>query len=156
MQYPVIFTPDKINIKSNQAGYTLIEMMVAITILAVALLGLGGLVTTSIQNNLKNDLRGIASRMAGETAEALRTQPFDSVATGDLNTYDGTNTALAPNFRIFPNPVQQIRSGNQTFTVNWTVQERSDDLLEIWIQVQYTLKGEDYTNNTTIYRARES
>lgn len=144
------------SLKNGQAGYTLIEMMVAVTILAVALLGLGGLVATSMQNNLKNDLRGIAVRVAGETAEAIRTQPFDSVANGSLAPYDNTNAALAPDFQLFPNPVRQVRSGSRAFTVSWTVLLRSDDLLEVSIQVQYTLKGETLTNNSTIYRHRES
>ncbi len=143
---------------ADQRGFTLIETLVAITIVAVALLGLGALVTSTVQNNQKNELRGIAQRLSAETAAALRTQPFDRVITGDLDPYDGTNVALNPDFQRFPNPQQTIRSGNRTFTVGWVVNNLSDDLHEIIITVrlQTPLKGQDFTNVTTIYRNRDS
>ncbi len=152
------FSVSNLRLKQSQAGYTLIEMMVAVTILAITMLGLGGLVTTSIQNNLENDLRNLALRMTTETAAALRTQPFDAIVDGNLEPYDENNVAMGDDFEFFPNPVQKVRSGNRTFTVTWDVDENSStsDLLVISIQVQYTHRGQDHINNSTIYRLRDS
>ncbi len=146
--------------RGGESGFTLLEMMIALFILTVSILGLTALTITSMQTNQQNDLRNTAIKLTSEVAEILLTQPIANIVSGGLQPYDATNTALIdstntainPSFRKYPNPVQKIKNGTQLYTVNWTVTTLTDNLKQIIIQVQYTYKGNSYVNNATIYK----
>ena len=53
-------------------GFTLIEVLVALVILSVGLLGLAGLQTTGIRNNHSANLRSQATIMAYDIADRIR------------------------------------------------------------------------------------
>lgn len=59
-------------------GFSLIEMMIALFILTVAVLGLLDLTITSIKTNMQNDIRNTAVRLTSQTAEVLLARPFDT------------------------------------------------------------------------------
>jgi prepilin-type N-terminal cleavage/methylation domain-containing protein len=64
---------------SNKRGFTLIEMLVAMVIILVALLGLVQAAFLSIDNNLKNLLRDEAVRLAEEQMNVLKSLPINDV-----------------------------------------------------------------------------
>ena len=72
----------------NLAGFTLLEVMVALLIFSIGLLGLAGLQGSSLQNNKTADLRSIAVIAAHDMAERIRAngrdknQVYDNIATG--------------------------------------------------------------------------
>lgn len=139
---------------SPAKGFTLIEMMIAMFILSVSILALLSLTVTSIQANLQNDVRNTAVRLSSQAAEMLLAQDFNRIAAGGLTPYDGTNSALLPDYKQYPNPAQTIRNATQTFNVTWTVSPSTTDLREIVITVQYTFRGKSYNNTTVIYKHR--
>jgi len=56
----------------TQSGFTLLEVMVAIVVLSLGLLGLAGLQAASLRNNQTAYYRGIATQQAYDIADRLR------------------------------------------------------------------------------------
>lgn len=155
---------------SNEHGFSLLEMLIASVVLLISMLALLGLTITSIQVNMQNDIRNTAIRLTTQTAEALLTQPVESLNDCGLSpdpnapnynaafTYDVNNACLgttgANGFRVYPNPVQSIRGVNRSFNIVWDVTTLTNDLRQIAIAVSYEYRGRDYTNNTVIYKHR--
>ena len=57
----------------RQAGFTLVEVMVAALVLSVGLLGLAGLQAASLMNNQSSFMRSQASALAYDLADRMRT-----------------------------------------------------------------------------------
>lgn len=62
-----------INLRSTQDGATLIEVLIAILVLSIGLLGLAGLQVTSIQSNYSAYYRSQATVLAYDYADRMRT-----------------------------------------------------------------------------------
>lgn len=85
----------------NERGSTLIEVLIAILVVAIGLIGMGGMLGYSLKGNQSSYLRTQASIMAADLSEALRVQRQDalddslSISDGDVHcsgTYeDSTN-----------------------------------------------------------------
>lgn len=71
------------------AGFTLLEVMIALLIFSIGLLGLAGLQGSSLQNNKTSDLRSIAIIEAHDLAERIRAN--ERGVSGD---YDTINTGV--------------------------------------------------------------
>lgn len=56
----------------KQSGFTLLEIMVAIVVLSLGLLGLAGLQAASLRNNQTAYYRGIATQQAYDMADRMR------------------------------------------------------------------------------------
>lgn len=138
----------------DSRGFSLIEMMIALFILSVSILALLSLTLTSIQVNMRNDIRNTAIRLTNQTAEILLVQPIGNVVSGGLRPYDATNAALSPNFNQYPDPDPILRGSKQAYTVTWVVSNLTNDLRQITITVQYNYKGTQYTNSTVVYKHR--
>ncbi|OGD20433.1 MAG: hypothetical protein A2W03_01815 [Candidatus Aminicenantes bacterium RBG_16_63_16] len=67
--------------KSTGAGFTLIEAVVGIVLVAVAVLGLVEIFTLSVMNNLRSDRITTASFLAQQRADALRNLTKDEINT---------------------------------------------------------------------------
>lgn len=65
---------------SSNRGFTLVEMLVAMVIILVALLGLVQATLLSIEHNLKNLLRDEAVRLAEEQMNVLKSLPINDVS----------------------------------------------------------------------------
>lgn len=61
-------------------GFTLLEVLVALVILSVGLLGLAGLQTTGIRNNHSANLRSQATILAYDIADRIRANKANSAA----------------------------------------------------------------------------
>ena len=73
-----------------QAGFTLLEVMIALVIFSIGLLGLAGLQAGGLRSNTQAQLRTIATIQAYDMAERIRSNPR-GVEDGDYNAFDDTN-----------------------------------------------------------------
>ncbi len=64
----------------KQSGFTLLEILVAMLILAMGLLGLAGLLASSMRNNLSAGHRTQATWMAYDIIDRLRTNRTSAIA----------------------------------------------------------------------------
>lgn len=60
------------SLNRSQSGFTLLEVMVAVVVLSLGLLGLAGLQAASLRNNQIAYYRGIATQQAYDIADRLR------------------------------------------------------------------------------------
>jgi type IV pilus assembly protein PilV len=72
----------------KQSGFTLIEVLVAIVVLSLGLLGLAGLQAASLRNNQTAYYRGIATQQAYDMADRLRAN-LAGVRAGNYNNLAG-------------------------------------------------------------------
>lgn len=78
-------------------GSTLIEVLVAVLVLSLGLLGMIRLQTASLQNNREARLQSTAVRMASDLAERMRGNSIVSTSTDPVdNPYLQTNVIAAP------------------------------------------------------------
>lgn len=93
----------------KQSGFTLLEVLVAMLVLAIGLLGLAGLMASSMRNNLSASHRTQATWMAYDIIDRMRANRAVAVAvTGGYVTAMGTAatcSAAAPTGTI---PAQDI------------------------------------------------
>lgn len=78
-------TPDSF----RSAGFTLIEVLVSVFVLAVGLLGLAALQAATLRNNQTAYLRSYAAHLEGVIADRMRANSL-GVATGSYNNQSGT------------------------------------------------------------------
>jgi type IV pilus assembly protein PilV len=79
----------KNNLKSN--GFTLIEVLIALVILAISLLALAGLMTTTTKNNSVGGRITEAATLAQDKLEELRALPWDSIPVDVTNSDSPTS-----------------------------------------------------------------
>lgn len=72
------------SLNRTQSGFTLLEVMVAIVVLSLGLLGLAGLQAASLRNNQTAYYRGIATQQAYDIADRLRAN-LAGVRAGNYN-----------------------------------------------------------------------
>jgi len=89
-------------------GFTLLEVMVAMVILAIGLLGLAALQVVAIKGHAFGHQMSYATSLAQETFEELKNLDFDDAALDPLG-----------------NPHTQTVAGDRgvTYTVTWNVQD---------------------------------
>jgi type IV pilus assembly protein PilV len=75
--------------KKGTAGFTMLEVMIAIVVVAFGLLGLAGLQVFALQNNQNAALRSIATVLASDVIDRMKAN-FEGVVAGQ---YDRPNTA---------------------------------------------------------------
>jgi type IV pilus assembly protein PilV len=80
------------NRDNSQGGFTLLEVLVAIVVLAFGLLGLAGLQAASLRNNHSAYLRSQATLLAYDMADRMRANP-EAAKNGDYNTAAPANNA---------------------------------------------------------------
>ena len=76
--------------KTN-TGFTLIEVLIAMLVLAVGLLGLAGLQATSLRNNQSAYNRSQATQLAYDIADRMRANPSGNYLTDPAAATCGTN-----------------------------------------------------------------
>ncbi len=107
----------------RHGGATLIEVLVAIVVLSVGLLGLAGLQMTGLQSNHSAYLRSQATLLAYDLADQMRarraaalTGAFADNSAGDRATWDANVTSLL-------GPGAQgtlvMNGGQATITIRW-------------------------------------
>lgn len=127
-------------IARREAGFSLIEMMVALFILSVSILALTSVTITSMKVNLDNDTRNAAVRLTSEVSDDLFAGNFD-----DLKTLSTPVTRTV-----------RVRGADRDFKVNWTVTSTTATLKQVVITVSYDIKGKTFTNQSVVYRPSET
>lgn len=74
---------------SKEAGVALMEVLIAMVVIAFGLLGLAGLQVTGLRNNHSAYMRSIATQQAYDITERMRAN-HDGVLAGDYNAISGT------------------------------------------------------------------
>jgi len=78
-----------------QGGFTLLEILVAIVVLSIGLLGLAALQVVSLNNNQSAYYRSIATQQAYDMADRIRSNPAGFIA-GEYDDLDETIPVAAP------------------------------------------------------------
>ncbi|PLX91501.1 MAG: hypothetical protein C0619_07320 [Desulfuromonas sp.] len=139
---------DKV-ITKRQAGFTLIEMMIALFILSVSILALTAVTITAMKANLENDARNVAVRLTGEVAEEIYSMDFSAAKLEPTGVGDDPHV-------MDPVPDVDLRGVKKKFNVTWRVAEISATMKRVDISVSYDIKGKTYTNRSVVYRPSET
>jgi len=145
-------------------GFTLIEALVALALLAILLLGLLAGLLTSMQYNILNHIRDEAKRLALECAENIRSTPYSDLT-------DGNVSCNTPNPVLTDNPCanigtritngqpeevrRQARNSSISYTIGWSV-STVEDVKEIRIEVCWNYRGKSYRHTVTTVRGGSS
>lgn len=117
----------------NRQGFTLIEVMVALLIMAIGLLASLAGIMTAVNYNLGNDLRNEALKIAQEQQEAVRSMPYINVA--PLN---GTNQTIQ----------RQFGKAQRDFVLSWITQPTvlgGNNVQRVTLTVSWALKNKAYS-----------
>ena len=99
-------------------GFSLIEVVIALFILAIALLALAGLMVSTTKNNSFGGHMTEAATFAQDKLEQLRAAPWASIVAGADTPPGATGISYARSWIVAYNP-----NGDQawvTVTINWT------------------------------------
>ena len=113
---------------SNKQGFTLVELLVAVVILMVGLLGTLQGINVAMMENLKNELRNKAVSIAEDKLAVIKSKPFENISTVTKNS---TSTA-------------QIRSVSKQFNVVDQVAATGTNTKNIQVGVSWVHKGVTY------------
>ena len=81
--------------RTGQAGFTVVEVMVALVIFTVSLLGLAGLQASSLRNNQFAYLNTVATQLAYDMGERIRANRERAIA-GDYNVDNINGSIITP------------------------------------------------------------
>ena len=79
---------------SPQAGFTIIEMLIAVLVISIGLLGMAGLQTTGIQQSHNSYLKTQASMLAYDMADRMRSN-LQGVNAGNYDAVDSCHQVMA-------------------------------------------------------------
>jgi len=120
----------------NNRGVTLVEVIIALTVMLVVFLALMQTAIVSIDSNIKNLLRDDAVSIAETGMDEARNVPFDSLS-GSTSTYDD----------------RRARDITTRYNVTRAVTVLNADNKRVDVTVDWTWKGESYTHrDTTLIR----
>ncbi len=122
----------------NNGGFTLIEVMVAILIMAIGMLGVLESINVSLQHNLKNELRNEAIRIGERYMAEFRGSNFDSLT----DTYADVDVQT------------KSRAANKTYTVERSTEQLSADARRVTVVVKWSFRNQDYQNRLVSVVAR--
>jgi prepilin-type N-terminal cleavage/methylation domain-containing protein len=111
----------------KQSGFTLIEVMIAVVILAVGLLALMAMQIVSIKANAFSSEMTYSTMLAQQQLETLKNLPFTDA---DLT---GTTPPTPPTLHTLPLPIPDSKGGS--YTVNWYVENTTADMKTITLDV---------------------
>lgn len=121
----------------NDSGFTLIEVLVAIVIMMVGMLGLLQSINIAMEYNLKNHLRDEAVYVGEKYMNIQRGKTFDLLSTS---------------YGIRNEP-SKVRGTGKSYNIEMSTQDLSTDAAtpskQIMVVVKWTYKGVEYQNRVT-------
>ncbi len=130
----------------DQAGFTLIEIMIAVFVQAVALIGLAAVTTTTIKGNSFSKAITTATTLANDKLQDLKAKNFTGTSV-DADLSSGSHTDAG-------NPLQGI------YNRNWTVADTAGGggsirYKTITVTVSWTWQGLSHSVQLQTIRARD-
>ena len=131
--------------KSGEAGFTLIEVLIGISIFAIGLLAVARMQMLSVRNTTVGNLTSQATMLANQKMEEVKMTPFDDLVANEVETdIDGdgnaggiftrtTTIAAVTGTPAWSTDVREVQvqvqwnaahGGNRTFTLNSLTYER--------------------------------
>lgn len=104
---------------SKDSGFTLIESMIALAVMAITLLGLGQLVSTAVRQNASTRFETMGVLIVQEKLEALRGE-YNRELESETGSSDLTAGSHGPETLIMEAPAGSSM-GDSEFEVSWTV-----------------------------------
>ena len=103
----------------NKKGFTLIEVLVGLVLLAIGLLAIAGMQLTSVRGNFFSSNMTQASILAQDRLETLRSLPYDDAALNLGNHQEGVipGTIFTRDYDVLSNPGANMV--NITVRVRW-------------------------------------
>ena len=120
----------------DKSGFTLVELLVAILIMMVGLLGLLQSVNIALEYNLKNQMRNEVVRVAQDSMNLMRSRPYDSI------------------FNPITTIPTSLRNINRTYTVKRSVETVSDNSIKYQVDVVWAYKNISTTQSVMTVRSR--
>lgn len=114
------------NYSRKPTGFTLIEVLIALVILAVSLLGMAGLMATTTRNNSDGGRVTEAVTLIQGKLEELKATPPARIANNGLNV-------------VVPDPLSNVIRGT-TYTRSWMVVPDVNNTYRITVTVSWTDK----------------
>lgn len=129
-----ILWPGVCGAKGTRAGFTLIEVIISMAILLTALLSLSSLQTASIGANTGSQYMTVATTLAQDKLEILRSMPYDEPAARPVTISGADNNPI--NADGMPDP-------NALFSRAWTQQydNPSEHMKLVTVSVSYPFRG---------------
>lgn len=136
---------------SNNKGFTLIEMMIAIVLIMVSMMAYLSAMVTAIQTSNNNEFRDVSTRIANQTGESLLALPFsDSELT--LGNHSRIANDSTQGNKGLPDTTQVVRNSQQSYSISWIVTPQSLDAIQILITVRNTNNNKIY--NLVVFKQR--
>lgn len=108
--------------KDRERGFTLLEVMIALSILSVGLIALASLATSNIKSTNMARRTTQALNIATEKIETLKAIPASSLQhTGTNGGVTRTCSGAVPSFTCTPSPATVTVEGNMDFLWTWNV-----------------------------------
>lgn len=118
------YIPFKPSLRKGSAGFTLIEVLIAVSIFSIALIGLASLATQSMKATETGKRLSQAVNMGNMKLEALRAVPYVNVQStgvdGGTGRVCGSAVGTPPVFSCTPTSATEIFE-EMTFTWSYTV-----------------------------------
>lgn len=121
----------------TKSGFTLIEVLVAIIILTVGLLGLMQTVIYAINHNNQNIIRHMAVSVADESMALEQSKPFDAISTVNM-----------PKRTVSMRPINGVF---KSYSIAKTNTAQTDQTKNIDIEVSWHYKGSRYTHSISSF-----
>ncbi len=104
----------------NNKGFSLLEILIGLVILAVGILAIAALQTTSVRGNFFSHNLMQATYVAQDRLESLKNMPFDSNQLNPGNYNDGSTTISGIVFNRTYQVVDNVSGYKEiTYTVSW-------------------------------------
>lgn len=123
---------------NNNAGFTLIEFLVAIVILMIGLLGMLSGVNLAVEKSVESSVRNEAIALADERMMKKRSKVFSTISAGT------TNAPQSQTSRFF-------RGVYKNYSVQETVNFTTPNSKEIILNVSWKFKNKRNTHSISSY-----
>ncbi len=120
----------------NKQGFTLVEILIAMVIILIAMLGMYKVTVLSIDGNVRNVIRNEGVKITEEVMNRLRAIPFDELTEGTWT--DMTNLGYTAS-----TVTRTFRNMTVSYAISITVNAPSSEFKVIEVVVGWDYKGEN-------------
>jgi type IV pilus assembly protein PilV len=146
---------NKMTKRKNDTGFTILEVMAALTFLAIGLLGIAGLHHASIFGNQSANYMTRAVNLAEDKIEELKRLDFSDIALADTDSIDtDVGTDIKSNPSLFTVPDHTNDSPDPGLIRVWNVADSTPaiGLKTVTVIVGWQVKRWHYVTLTTFIR----